>query len=318
MADIPTLLNLLKGGNTTVQCEANRSTDLQNGQESTEGIETISCLYCGHNIATRVRQIADIVSCDACMLVYLRTRPTHKKMYEIYQEYAHDTSHMRPPASVDEAGKHGLRREWFVEEVQTWLKGKKGRWMDVGCGWGALLMYAQECGFAPCGIEMTRINLDFAAMHLGIPVSNSQFTDSVIPARSCIVLTMVHVLEHIPNPKETLEKIYKTLEPGGVFCGIVPNFGSYCSEIQNENWVWLDPIHHYVQCTPETLRAKLSATGFEILNIYTAIGDYHDEFTTLLQQVHLGQDAESLSQLRVQIEQQGRGEEIRFFVRRPF
>lgn len=282
-----------------------------------DNIEKISCLYCGSHSATQYRNVADIVKCDSCGLIYLRTRPTKETMYQIYQVYANDTSHMRPPASVTEASTHGLRREWFVKEVIGHSRYKTGSWLDIGCGWGALLMRARECGFTPMGIEMTRINLDFANLQLRIPVSNSQFTDSSIPASSCEVISMVHVLEHIPNPKETLRRIYDTLVPGGLFCGIVPNIDSYCSEIQGEHWVWLDPTHHYVHYTPATLRHKLEEAGFIVESIYTAVGDGNDFFSDVLKAQHPGLDATALEAMREQLEKDGKGEEIRYYVRRP-
>ncbi len=280
-------------------------------------IETISCLYCNSTDAVPYRKRADIVKCSSCGLVYLRTRPTIDALYRIYQVYANDTSHMRLPHSLDEIKKNPLRREEFVKEVLIHSAKKSGNWLDIGCGWGALLMNAREHGFSPVGIEMTRNCLDYATTQLQIPVSNSQFTDSAIGQNSCQVISMVHVLEHIPYPKETLSKIFRTLVPGGNFCGIVPNIESYCSERQGEDWVWLDPTHHYVHYSPATLREKLEQAGFEILNMYTAVGDYDEYFNDVLKKEFRSKNATELSQKRRELELDGKGDEIRFFVRRP-
>src|SRR6185295_2428848 len=123
--------------------------------------EKINCLYCNSSQSFPFRKRADIVQCASCGLIYLRTRPTKESLYEIYQVYANDTSHMKLPATIMEAKKHGLRREYFVNEVISVLKTKGGTWLDVGWGWGALLMYVQELGFSPRGIEITRNCLDF-------------------------------------------------------------------------------------------------------------------------------------------------------------
>lgn len=281
--------------------------------------EKINCLYCNSAQSLPFRKKADIVQCTSCGLVYLRTRPTKETMYEIYQAYANDTSHMKPPASADGAKNNGLRREYFVNEVIGFLREKNGTWLDIGCGWGALLNYARELGFASKGIEMTRNCLDFATMQLQIPVSNSQFTDSVISPDSCSVISMVHVLEHIPNPKETLLKVFKTLIPGGYFCGIVPNIESFCSTILKDEWVWLDPTHHYVHYSPSTLKQKLEQTGFLVEKIYTAIGDYdYAEFITLAKREFLLNNDEGINNKINQLLEQGKGEEIRFFARKSF
>ena len=279
--------------------------------------EEINCLYCGSPICVAYRTNADIVQCSSCGIVYLRTRPTKDTMYEIYQQYANDTSHMKPPSSLKEAASHGLRREYFVNEVVTLLDEKKGDWLDIGCGWGALLNYARELGFRPKGIEMTRNCLDFATMQLLIPVSNSQLTDSTVSPDSCSIVSMVHVLEHVPNPKETLSTIFNILKPGGLFCGIVPNVNSFWSKSLKEDWVWLDPTHHYVHYTPESLRQKLGEAGFRIEKMYTAIGDYdYSEFKKLVgNQFSLINEGEILKKT-AELELAGEGEEIRFFARK--
>ena len=276
--------------------------------------EVISCLFCNSNKASQFRTRADIVQCSSCGIIYLRTRPTNETMYEIYQSYANDTSHMRPPDTLSEAKKSGLRREYFVKEVISYIRDKKNTWLDVGCGWGALLDYSRELGFSPKGIELTRNCLDFATMQLNIPVSNVQFTNSKIEENSCTVISMVHVLEHLPNPKETLQKIYKALEPGGMFCGIVPNIESLCSEKLKEDWVWLDPTHHYVHYSLHTLREKLEEAGFVIEKMYTAVGDYdYNAFLNCVRtEFSLRENNDII--LKVQeLERLGKGEEIRFF-----
>ena len=279
-------------------------------------MEIIDCPYCKSEEATRVRKNADIVRCVSCGLIYLRTRPAKRALYEIYQAYANDTSHMRPPSSIVEAKTHGLRREWFVKEAIGYCASKKGNWLDIGCGWGALLMNLREHGFTPMGIEMTRNCLDFAALQLQIPVSNSQFTDSAISKNFCEAISMVHVFEHIPNPKETLSKIHDTLVPGGIFCGIVPNIESYCSDVQKEDWVWLDPTHHYFHYSPTTLRQKLEDAGFEVLQLYTDIGDGCDFFMNVLKKEHPSKRKDEPDKIQRELELNGKGEEIRFYAKR--
>jgi predicted SAM-dependent methyltransferase len=189
--------------------------------------------------------------------------------------------------------------------------------LDIGCGWGALLDCAQEQGFKPKGIELTLDSIDFAVMALGIPVSNNQFTDSRIGKESCTVISMAHVLEHIPNPKETMQKIYDTLEDGGIFCGIVPNIESFSSEKLKEDWVWLDPNYHYVHYSQATLKDKLQEAGFTIERMYTAVGDYgYHNFLDSLKTELTFENEDDIHLKIKELENKGKGEEIRFFARK--
>jgi predicted SAM-dependent methyltransferase len=228
---------------------------------------------------------------------------------------------MRPPDTVAAAKQAGLRRKYLVDEITGLAGGSHSGsrvWLDVGCGWGALLDEVRDRGYMPKGIEITRNCLDFATMQLNIPVSNSQFLDSRMDRGSCAVVSMVHVLEHLPQPKQTLEKIYDVLEDGGMFCGIVPNISSLCSEYLKENWVWLDQVHHYVHYSPETLTRVLTNAGLSVERMYTAVGDYDNEsFIQCVRKAAPGiSTREEAVKLIPDLEAAGRGEEIRFFARK--
>ncbi|MCX7930019.1 MAG: methyltransferase domain-containing protein [Chlorobi bacterium] len=279
--------------------------------------ETVACPYCGSKSAVPVRSAADIVQCLQCGTVYLRTRLTDKALYQLYQNYAHEGSHMQLPTTQEEVEQSGLRRTAFVEEVLEFVE-PAGLWLDIGCGWGAMLDQVRGRGFTPRGIELTRSCVDFAAMALGIPVSNSDFLESRVQQRSCAVISMVHVLEHLTHPAQSLRKVHASLIDGGLFCGIVPNFDSLCSELLQDGWAWLDPHYHYVHYTPKTLKARLEEAGFAIERLYTATGDYGEEIVLGYIQSVAPELPPSVSyaDLLGAVEADGRGEEIRFFARK--
>lgn len=280
-------------------------------------LEVVACPFCDSTEATQVRTIADIVQCKNCSTVYLRSRLSEPALYALYQNYAHEGSHMRLPRTEEEVASSGLRRTTFIEEVLQYIA-PDGIWLDVGCGWGALLDEARQRGFVPRGIELTRACVDFATMVLGIPVSNSDLLESSIPPQSCSVISMVHVLEHLPRPRAELQKVYQSLCSGGIFCGIVPNFDSLCSELLDNQWAWLDPNYHYVHYTPATLKQHLQSHGFRVEHLYTATGDYGEEVVLNYIEAVMPSLPTSVSprDLLRAVEADGRGEEIRFIVRK--
>lgn len=258
--------------------------------------ETVACPFCRSTSAVAVRSAADIVQCVECETVYLRTRLSDAALYALYQNYAHEGSHMRLPGSEEEIAQSELRRTAFVEEALGFVQ-PGGIWR---------------------GIELTRSCVDFATMVLGIPVSNSDFLDSAVQPDSCAVISMVHVLEHLTHPAESLRKVRASLVEGGLFCGIVPNFDSLCSELLQDGWAWLDPYYHYVHYTPTTLRARLSEAGFAVERMYTATGDYGTEIVLNYIRSVAPELPPSVSyeDLLAAVEADGRGEEIRFFARK--
>ena len=280
--------------------------------------ESVPCPACGGHEAIRVRLSADIVQCHHCETVYLRTRLTRAAMQQLYQNYANEGSHMALPKNLAEAESSGLKRDYFLNEILQFVQ-PGGNFLDVGCGWGAFLLNARGKGFSPRGIELTQACVGYANAELKISVSDTQLDESDLAPASLRVVTMNHVFEHLPEPRAALEKILAALEPGGMFCGIVPNFDSLCSAMLKDDWFWLDPNYHYQHFTPATLRKILETAGLIVERIYTATGDYGKE---AVRQACLKRDAKAVdenyfSTELARYETGGHGEEIRFFARKP-
>lgn len=278
--------------------------------------EVITCPFCSEVKFRRFRSSADIVKCASCDTVYLRTRLKLKAMEELYQTYADEGSHMAIPRNDEEVQKSGLRRDYFMNELLEFIR-PEGIILDVGCGWGAFLDNARSRGFIPRGIEITRKCVDFANTKLGITVTNHQFNDTPFDDESLAVVTMIHVLEHLPYPRKVLEYTFRILKPGGIFCGIVPNIDSFCSQNLVEQWYWLDPNYHYVHYSPTTLRKHLERAGFIIERMYTATGDYREEdvLKVICNKYNCSEDIARI--LLAEINNNEMGEEIRFFARKP-
>lgn len=284
-----------------------------------ENYEHIDCPFCHSNVPSRVRFCADIVKCNNCDAVYLRTRLKKEAMEQLYQSYEDGESHLKIPETDELINTSGLRRDYFLKEILNFISAH-GVLLDVGCGWGAFLDNARFKGFTPRGIELTKKGVNFANKYLGINVTSNQFVDTPFDSDSLAVVTMLHVLEHLPEPSIALHKIFDILEPGGMFCGIVPNFASFCSNTDGEKWYWLDPDYHYVHYTSETLRHHLESTGFVIERFYTVCGDYG---TTPIRTIAEKNGITFVSDTAFndwlkEIEAEGKGEEIRFFARKPF
>ena len=278
-------------------------------QLAMEQFDRIVCPFCESSDAEQYRHAADIVKCRQCHTVYLRTRMKTAAMEKLYQTYADEGSHLALPANMAEASASPWKRDYFLQEILS-VNQTRGPLLDVGCGWGAFLLGARQNGFDPIGIELTRKAVRYANEELRLPVVDTQFLDTPLAPNSVQLLTMIHVLEHLPQPKQAIAKAFDTLRPDGLFCGIVPNIESFCSRKQGDGWYWLDPNYHYVHYSATTLRAHLEAAGFKIERMYATRGDYSPE---LIAKVAGRADDAFFAEL----EAHGQGEELRFFARKP-
>jgi SAM-dependent methyltransferase len=78
------------------------------------------------------------------------------------------------------------------------------------------------------------------------------------------VVTMWDVLEHLPNPIETLRKVYALLKPNGKLIVATPNIDSVPARILKENWFPLEIPRHLVLYSPQTVSSLLAKTGFTV------------------------------------------------------
>ncbi|CAI3932478.1 2-polyprenyl-3-methyl-5-hydroxy-6-metoxy-1 [Commensalibacter papalotli (ex Botero et al. 2024)] len=137
-----------------------------------------------------------------------------------------------------------------------------GVWLDVGFGNGSLLFTACEYGFKPIGIDLREENVTKLQSY-GITAYkvNLLHVDSDDPIS---VISMADVLEHIPYPKEALQKTFELLGNKGVLFLSLPNSESIIWKIrdaQNINYCWSE-MEHYHNFSRTRLYSLLKECGF--------------------------------------------------------
>lgn len=88
------------------------------------------------------------------------------------------------------------------------------------------------------------------------------------------VTTILSVLEHVPNPVETLRHACNLLHNGAALGVYVPNFNYLWLKdhgpvafVRSERWSCLHPQEHLFGYTAKTLRSLLERAGFDVLQI---------------------------------------------------
>lgn len=290
-----------------------------------QGRERIACPGCGVAEAKPVRG-GDVVQCIACELVYLRERPDrlaleayYRKIYAVGEPTAAPS--VRLPESLevleeDPAFRAARRAPLLMAAMERAAKPLR-QVVDVGCGWGGLLLEARDRGLDTIGFELTESNVAFGRSILGLDLRLQPFPESDIPEGSSDVVTFVHSLEHVPDPLTYLEKAAYVLRDGGVLAVVVPNIASLCSTAMGESWPWLERDWHYYHFTPATLRALAIQAGFEVLACTTRAGDLGEGVPLgILQQLSPGMPEERLRAQLSRLEALGHGEEITLLARR--
>ena len=115
--------------------------------------------------------------------------------------------------------------------------------LDFGCGTGDFLRIAQQNNWEVLGIEP---NVKARAL-ANEKTNNVVFeTDELIKLKpnSFDVITLWHVLEHIPNYQEQFLILKNLLKPNGSLIIAVPNYKSYDAKYYQNFWAAYDVPRH--------------------------------------------------------------------------
>jgi 2-polyprenyl-3-methyl-5-hydroxy-6-metoxy-1,4-benzoquinol methylase len=146
--------------------------------------------------------------------------------------------------------------------------------MEVGCDVGYLLDVARRDGFAQVyGCEPNPVARECAAKVPGAVVSDLFYEQWDLPQAYFDALTLIHVVDHLVNPMEVLQKAQKELRPEGLIFAVVHNVDCVLAKLTGERFPPFNLYHHYF-FSKTTLRKLLEAAGFQVLAVENTTNSY--------------------------------------------
>ncbi|MEO6871051.1 MAG: methyltransferase domain-containing protein [Chthoniobacterales bacterium] len=147
-----------------------------------------------------------------------------------------------------------------------------GRLLDVGTGDGRFLQTCAELGYQVPGTEVSQAGADYARRR-GLDVWMGQIVDLELPRDHFDVVTIWHVLEHVPDPRAVLQKVHSLLKTRGILFVAVPNEENFFlrDRFGKARGSPFDPLRfggeiHLTYFRPAPLRTTLSAAGFRVID----------------------------------------------------
>ena len=144
------------------------------------------------------------------------------------------------------------------------VQSTKGRLLDIGAGTGDFLVVAKNDGWQTSGVEPSE-KAKTIAINKGV---NFVANISDLEDHSFDVITMWHVLEHVPNLDEYIIDLKRLLKPNGTILIAVPNFKSFDANYYGRFWAAFDvPRHiwHFSKTAIEKLFAEKKMKLVEVL-----------------------------------------------------
>jgi 2-polyprenyl-3-methyl-5-hydroxy-6-metoxy-1,4-benzoquinol methylase len=150
---------------------------------------------------------------------------------------------------------HKTKFSIIEREVNT------GRILDIGCATGEFLAFMKERGWTCQGVEPDPEARAFAAENYGLEVLEEDALNQ-FPEKSFEVITLWHVLEHVPRLQERMKQLKRLLKPGGLLVIAVPNAASYDAQKYGSYWAGFDVPRHLYHFSKESAVSLFEKQGF--------------------------------------------------------
>ena len=138
--------------------------------------------------------------------------------------------------------------------------------LDIGCGTGDFLSIAKNANWNVTGIEPNEQARKIANSKTNNSVYNNMQLHQ-LKENSFDVITLWHVLEHLPNLEMHVYRLERLLKPNGKIVVAVPNYKSYDAAYYKSFWAAYDVPRHLWHFTKESIKILFSRYDMKVEKI---------------------------------------------------
>lgn len=200
-------------------------------------------------------------------------------------------THPQPELSVlgkyyesDDYISHTDGKRSIFEKVYHWVKSyslqkkvhlinsfhaQKGSLLDIGAGTGDFLVTAKAQGWNILGLEPNEQAKNLA-ISKGISFGTSL---EDIENQQFDVITMWHVLEHVPDVAYQIKQLKRLLKPNGTIIIAVPNYKSFDAEYYGKFWAAYDVPRHLWHFSKLSIEKLVSREQMKVIKILPMLFD---------------------------------------------
>jgi SAM-dependent methyltransferase len=174
--------------------------------------------------------------CPNCRLIYLFPIPNNLGEYYPKEYYSF-------PSSIEQLAQSAEPERYKIDIVKQFSS--HGRLLEIGPASGNFTYLAKKAGFEVEAIEMDANCCSFLREVIGIKAMNSiDPSAALIGAEKYDVITLWHVIEHLPDPWVTLKSIADGMVSGGILVIAAPNPDAFQFRILGRFWPHVDAPRH--------------------------------------------------------------------------
>jgi SAM-dependent methyltransferase len=202
----------------------------------------------------------DILQCAQCGLGRTESGGFDARTY-----YTEDYfSGGRRDGYADYLGSEPVLRREFMRTLE-YIRGfrRDGRLLEIGCAYGFFLEEARRF-YEVGGIEIADGAVAFCRARRLSVIGGVAQEATLAQFGMVDVIVLLDVIEHLPDPRDTLTLCRRYLNPGGVIVITTGDFSSLYARLAGRKWRLMTPPQHLWFFTPESIRRLSHSLGLEL------------------------------------------------------
>jgi 2-polyprenyl-3-methyl-5-hydroxy-6-metoxy-1,4-benzoquinol methylase len=230
------------------------------------------------------KEIFTICKCEKCGFLFTNPRPEADKLSSYYQSEKY-ISHSNSRKGFQNSLYQWVRNYTISQKFEL-INGYKqnGALLDIGCATGEFLNYFKNRKWDVLGIEPDKSARKKGIENYSLNIDEESHLN-MIPPSSFDVITMWHVLEHVPLLNERVEQLQKLLRPDGYLFIAVPNANSHDAKFYDSFWAAYDVPRHLYHFTRDTITRLFSKYDFDLVK--TVPMKFDSYYVSMLSEKHI-------------------------------
>ena len=200
----------------------------------------------------------------------LITHPQPKELGKYYESESYISHTDANSSSVDKVyqavKKYSISKK--VRLISRHTKGKKTL-LDFGAGTGDFLLHAKNQGWTVVGVEPNS-GARKKSIAKGVLLHENLSDTGDVKFQ---VITLWHVLEHLPNLDDQIKTLTSKLEQEGTLIVAVPNFKSYDARHYREFWAAYDVPRHLWHFSKTAIEKLFEPYGMKLIQMRPMVFD---------------------------------------------
>jgi 2-polyprenyl-3-methyl-5-hydroxy-6-metoxy-1,4-benzoquinol methylase len=209
-------------------------------------------------------EVFGLKKCNSCLLSITSPSPALEDLPRYYQSQQY-ISHTSKATSLINSIYLLVRSVTIKSKLKLITKalapGQKKSVLDYGCGTGTFLKKCKSNGWSISGVEPAPDARKLAQQNCGQEISTSL---QEIGTRQFQIITLWHVLEHIPDFNEVLNTLTQKLATDGTLIIAVPNPNSWDAKHYQDCWAGYDIPRHLWHFSQANIERLLNTHGLNL------------------------------------------------------